>query len=280
MAEEKLLRDLIQSQSGTYSKRLQEIANLAMERPTDFALERISYLADIIRAQPSAFVRFAKNFGYKGFSEFQAAFRAQYLGKPVSYRERIRRNNRNTAGDPPGQLEDLFAEVMHDNIASFERLAARFPLENLAEAVNILSRAKSVYIVAQRRSFPIATYLAYSLSRIERPVHLIDNVGGLSTMQHQAMKPEDVLVAVSFYPYAPVTSNIARSALEKNIPIVAISDSTESGVAKIARTVLKVHDPEMSGMRALTSSMAVAFALVMGIARQTQTEHSPLQFAE
>jgi DNA-binding MurR/RpiR family transcriptional regulator len=84
------LRAAISEHYPTLSKRLQQIAQFALEHPNEMALETIAVIAGRAGTQPSAMIRFAKAFGYKGFSEMQRVFRSRLMERAPSYSERQR----------------------------------------------------------------------------------------------------------------------------------------------------------------------------------------------
>ena len=61
--------------------------------------------------------------------------------------------------------------------------------EQLGQAVELLAKARQVYVVAQRRSFPVAAYLAYALPHSEKPTHLLDGLGGMLDEQVRSIQP-------------------------------------------------------------------------------------------
>ena len=60
--------------------------------------------------------------------------------------------------------------------------------------MEILSGAEEIYLIAQRRAFPVVFYLAYALSRMERRCRLVDGVGGLLGQQIGLATPRDAIV--------------------------------------------------------------------------------------
>jgi len=51
------------------SKRLQQIASYALDNPSEVALETIASVAERADVQPSSLIRFAKVFGFPGYSD-------------------------------------------------------------------------------------------------------------------------------------------------------------------------------------------------------------------
>jgi hypothetical protein len=69
----------------------------------------------------------------------------------------------------------------------------------------LIDKAETVYVVGFRRSFPVASYLAYSLQQLNKRTLFIDGVAGLTKQQVQTIGPKDLLIAVSYHPYAEET---------------------------------------------------------------------------
>ena len=78
---------------GQLSRQLKLIGTYIEQHRDHVGLERIQDIADHCGVQPSAVVRFAKHFGFSGFSEMQALFRAgiaTQIAPSRSYQNRIR----------------------------------------------------------------------------------------------------------------------------------------------------------------------------------------------
>ena len=88
----------------------------------------------------------------------------------------------------------------------------------------MLSRARLIHVVAQRRAFPVASYLTYLLSELDRPACLLDGAGGMLPQQERVITPGDVMVAISFQPYAPEVAGLAERVRAGGIPLIGITD--------------------------------------------------------
>ncbi|MEC7466540.1 MAG: hypothetical protein VYE57_03900, partial [SAR324 cluster bacterium] len=72
------------------SPRLQHLLSFAISHPQEMALETISEIAQKAQAPPSSLVRFAKHFGFQGFSSMQKVFRSGLVSSISNYRQRTR----------------------------------------------------------------------------------------------------------------------------------------------------------------------------------------------
>ena len=89
---EQFLQHLTQEYDGL-SNRLKVIARHVETHRDQLGLEGIQSLAEACGVQPSAVVRFAKHFGFSGFSEMQRLFReglAQQIAPGRAYNLRLR----------------------------------------------------------------------------------------------------------------------------------------------------------------------------------------------
>src|SRR3954447_16229434 len=75
------------------SKRLQQIASHALDNPSELALETIAAVAQRAGVQPSSLIRFAKVFGFSGYSDMQRVFRLRLTDAMPDYKERLKSLN-------------------------------------------------------------------------------------------------------------------------------------------------------------------------------------------
>ena len=199
------LKDTISHTYPGMSKQLQRIARFALERPNDLALGTVAAVAEATAVQPSAMIRFANALGYGGFSEMQQVFRGHLVDRverSASYRERIeqiRSRQSNGAAAPAGVLHQLVGDAAGELAHLEENIGAA----DLKAAVKLIAGAKRIHVLAQRRAYPVASYLAYALNQMELFTHLIDGSGGMLRESLRSVARDDVLVVASFRNYSP-----------------------------------------------------------------------------
>lgn len=261
------LRSEIVARYESLSKRLQQIGRYILDEPNDIALETLAVISARCGVQPSAIVRFAKTFGFDGASQMQKLFRDGLITASASlgYSERVRQLAETTSakGAEPGKL---LAEFVEGNTLALNGLLQTVSGDNMARAVAAVVQARTVFLAGFRRSFPVASYLAYSLLQAGKPAVFVDGVGGLALRQVQAMDRDDLLIAVSFQPYAEEAIGVVEAAAARGGRVLAISDSLVSPIAKPANLVLQVRESEVRKFRSLSASMCLAQALVINYA--------------
>ena len=256
------LKDAIARAYPALSKQLQRIARFALEKPHDLALGTVAAVAEQTEVQPSAMIRFANALGYRGFSDMQQVFRGHLMERSASYRERIdhlRRRQVNGQRTPAGVLHQLVS----DSAAELGQLEERIREADLTAAVKLVAAADRIHVLAQRRAFPVAGYLAYALAQLELRTHLLDGAGGMLRENLRAIGGGDVLLVASFRNYSPEVVEAAQSCSARGVPVIAITDGPFSPLVEPARVCFELADDSSHPFRALVGPLCLAQALVM-----------------
>lgn len=259
-------RALLLERYDGLSKRLQQIARYVLDEPNELALETLAVIASRSGVQPSAIVRFAQSFGFTGATQMQRLFRDGLLSgnAALGYSERVRRFNEETSRTAAG--DGLLGEFVEGNILALQNLGQTVGEDEMRRAVALIADADTVHVVGFRRSFPVSSYLAYSLQQVGKKVMFIDGVAGLARQQVTTIGAGDLLIAVSYQPYAEETVELVDIAIERGAKVLSISDSRVSPIAKDATLVLQVRESEVRSFRSLATSICLAQALVIGFA--------------
>jgi len=268
------LQNAITERYDSFSKRLRQVAQYLMDHPSEIAFGTVTVIAKDAQVHPSTLVRFANALGYSGFTEMQSLFQQKLLQDSPSYTERIR-IARETLGDPGTQSpSQLLGEFTHADTMALQALESHIPAADLDQAIDILAGADATHIIGVRRSFVPAAYFAYALRHIDRRAHLLDNVGGMIREQASTIGSNDVLLAISFRPYATETDETVRIAVERGVPIVVITDSKLSPLARLATVAFTLPDSEVHGFRSLTPTLCLAQSLAIGLAYRLDKNRS------
>jgi DNA-binding MurR/RpiR family transcriptional regulator len=178
----------------------------------------------------------------------------------------VRQFARSVDGKRVGDPAQVLAEFVEGNVLALQHLGDGLDAKHLAAAVKLIGEADTVYVAGFRRSFPVAAYLAYSLHQVDKKTVFIDSVGGLTRQQIHAIARNDLLIAVSYHPYAEEAVDLIAAATAQRCRVLSISDSLVSPVAKPATLVLQVREAEIRNFRSLSASMCLAQALVISYA--------------
>jgi DNA-binding MurR/RpiR family transcriptional regulator len=247
-------------------KRLNQIAAFVLDHPDDVAFGTVASIAEQANVQPSTLVRFSQSMGYQGFSELQEVFRARLRDRVLNYEERIAQLRQHALSASKANV--LFQGFSDAAQKSLDDLRTRLDPEFLDRAVERLAKAETIYLIGLRRSFPVTSYMAYAFGKLGVRHVLIDSIGGLAPETLGFASPRDVVLAVSFTPYASETVNLTTLAANRGIPIIAMTDSAFSPLAQRAELWFEVVEANFEGFRSLSASLALAMTLTVAIAEK------------
>lgn len=261
-----ILRGRIVDAQDTLPKRLAEAASYVLANPDEIALGTTASVAKAAQVQPSTLVRLARHLGYDGFTDLQSVFRERLMARASSYEERLGRLE-------SGSSVDTFdGTVMHGFIKaareSVEELSVQVADADFAKAVTLLARARTIYLIARRRSYPLSAHLSYAFGKLGIRSLMVSSSNGIDEEIVDMAQTDDAAFICSFAPYASDTVKLANRLHEKRVPIVSITDSPLSPLAPISKVWLEIAENDYAGFRSIAASIAIASALPVAIAER------------
>ena len=169
------LRNELVERYSILSRRLQQITRYAMSHPNEMGMETNAVIAENSEVPPSSLIRFAKSFGFSGFSEMQKVFQQGLVSRMNEYQKRVQNLNLEMSQLKEGDKSNL-GNFIQGGIQALQSLRKTVTDEEIEKAASIMIKSDVVHIAAQRRSFPIGTYLTYALSHLGVPNMLLDSV--------------------------------------------------------------------------------------------------------
>jgi DNA-binding MurR/RpiR family transcriptional regulator len=261
--EFRALRDLIIETREKLPKRLAQVAAYAIEFPDEMTFGTVASIAEQAAVQPSTLVRFAQALGYRGFSELQAVFQERLRDRPNNYDERLRSLDARSANLPTSAaLIDGFSRVA---LRSVERLRERIDPDTLDRAAQVLADAETIYLIAQRRSFPITAYMAYAFGKLGIKTVLVGSSVGIDRETLTFATPRDAAFAVSFTPYASATVDYTQQVMRLGTPVVVVTDSPFSPLVSDSAIWFEVVETDFEGFRSMAATMTLAMALTVAV---------------
>ena len=266
---EDLIR-LIHARYDTMSKGYQRIALYLTQNPNDVAVHSVNALAGRCGVHASNFVRFAQALGYTGFKDLQALFQRRLSTAAPGFEARVKALEGELGAREDHSEYGFLRDLVVRDVASLEGLLADITPDQLVRATDLLEGADVIYLLGQLRSAPVVELLRYVLTMLGKRCVLLDPSGGLATHMARTLGPKDLLVAISFRFYATEVVNIVEQVGARGIPIIAISDSTLSPLAKSAKVLFAVPEHEYTFSRSLAAPMCLAQALTIALAARLQ----------
>jgi len=271
---EELIR-IVHDQYGGMSKAHQQIALFITQNPNDVAVKPLNAIAETCGIHASSFVRFAQSLGYDGFKEMQSLFQKRLSTAAPGFEARVKALESELSAHGQQGSKGFLHELVLKDIASLQELLTDIDAASLDAAVNILEKADTIYLIGQLRSGPIVEFLRYVLTMLGKRAVLLDAGGGLATHMAKTIRRNDALLAVAFRFYANEVVNIVEQVGERQVPVIAITDSTLSPLAKNAAALFSVPERQYSFSRSLAAPMCLAQALTLALASKLQRANDP-----
>ena len=247
----------------TMPDQMRSAATFVIENPKEVALLSMRDLARQAGVPAATMTRLAQRLGYTGYEELRAVFADDLRREPLSFSSRTQGmlTRRQEVGE-----KRLACDVASAIAEAVVGLTESRMLERLGAAADLICRAERVYCCGARSSFPVAFLFGYLQSYLWDRACLLDGAGGTGSDPLLRAGPDDVLLAVSFEPYARTTLDIVRRAASAGVGVVAITDKELGGIGCHADVAILVSNSSPSFFDTMTPAFAAAEVLAAMVA--------------
>ena len=258
----------IRKRYDTLSKRLKQVAQYILDNGNSVVFDTVSVIAERVNVPPSTLIRFANAFGFSGFNEIKQIYRQGLMEGTVSYTERVQlfRQIEPDLNGVENQADSVLKVFCQGNTQALQQLATQVNAEQLELATELLDSAKRIFIIGLKRSFSVACYLNYALHHLDYDVFLIDGLGGMFDEQLSRINAGDVVVAISFSPYANETLNVLTATAKPDVKHIAITDSQLSPLLTFSDVSFIIKEAQVSGFRSQCATMTLVQSLAVALA--------------
>jgi DNA-binding MurR/RpiR family transcriptional regulator len=257
------LRDALVARKKTLPKRLAQVAAFTLANPDEVAFGTAASIAEQAHVQPSALIRFAQALGYQGFSDLQTIFRDRLRERVPTYEERLQALRTAPEAARAAALFEGFAEAAERSIRA---VRSQVDPAQIEKAVGLLAAAETIYLVGQRRSFPVTSYMSYALGKLGVRNVLIGSAAGIDNETASFATSRDAAVAVSFTPYASTAVALAKNIAAKGAAMVVITDSPFSPIVPDRGIWFEIVEADCQGFRPMSATMVLAMTLAVAVA--------------
>jgi DNA-binding MurR/RpiR family transcriptional regulator len=220
-------------------------------------LSNVSDLADAVGVSKATVVRFAKSLGYKGFPEFKRDIQGE-MRRKLRAASRMEQTFAELGND-----ENIFAKLIKRDIELLQETLQAASAPDFHKAVEIIWRARKVFIIGLNASMALAYLLHFRLVRVKKEAHWIFLTGGTSLLEQLAfIERQDVLIAIDFVNVPREVQTALHHAKKVGAPILGITDFPSSAIAKAADVCLYAK----RGLHSTVNSLTPAFSLVNALA--------------
>lgn len=224
-------------------------------------------IAERVDVSESTVVRFATALGYSGYPEMQKALQVLIKNKLTAV-QRI-----GLQDDVVNDNLKLHKKILKSEMNNLRYLFEHFDMEALDKATELILNANRVYVLGLRTSSTLSNYLGFYLDVILNNVKVLNN-SGVNSLYEEIIriKDNDLLIVISYPRYSKTTIDAAKFVKDRNTKIVAITDTEESPVYKLADVSLLAISNIVSFVDSLVVPMTVINNLIINISLREKEE--------
>jgi DNA-binding MurR/RpiR family transcriptional regulator len=192
-------------------------------------------IATQLDISPSSVVRLSKKLGCDSFAAFRRELQLEVAGLDQSVTKLVPHERISRCENVPDGT--LLAAYMENTIAQLQSGAAPENDKKIAEAADLITKAKRVFIVGFRSCWGYAAAMGVMFSCVRPGVYAVGNNGPLVDALVDLTR-SDVMIAISFARYSSDTAFAAQMARAAGCKIIAMTDSYAAPIARGAAKVI------------------------------------------
>lgn len=255
----------IKEKFNTLSKGQKLIAEYIIDNYDKAAFMTAVSIGDIVGVSESTVVRFATTLGYEGYKDLRNELHELIKTKLTTVQ-------RLSMTDKYSTKESALKKVMEKDVENIEKTIEEIDYQEFENAIDIILKAKHVYILGLRSSSFLAGYLGFYLNFLVKDSNVI--IAGPNDVFEQLLKveSEDVIIAISYPRYSKRTLEAIDFAKEKSCKIISITDSLTSPAANESHISLIASSDMLSFVDSLVAPMSLINALIVSIGMEKNIE--------
>ena len=248
------------------SKGKKNIAGYICDHYEQAVFMTAAELGKIVGMSESTVVRFAMSLGYEGYPEFQKAL-ASWVGDKFGSVEKVgRRFGKSSEGE-------ILQAILTSDISNIQHTINNIDVAAFKTAVDIILKARTVYIVGLRSCEPLADFLHFYLNMI-RGNNVLIRTTSVSEMFEQMIRigDRDCIIGISFPRYSMRTLKCMEFANDRNAKVITITDSVHSPMNLYSSCNILAKSEMASIVDSLVAPLSVINALVVALCMRRPNE--------
>lgn len=241
---------------ATLSSAEKKLADIVLQNQAYLLNYSATELAEMAGTSKSSAARFFRRLGCKDFDDFREQIKEeQTKGSPLS---RITKNKKNDQNE--------FSLHVSRDMTRLEAFSSSLSTETIDKTLNLINKAKNIWIVGYRHSHVTAKYLHALLSQIRPHIRLLQDSAGQDAEMISSIEPQDILIAIDFKRRSKRLKYIVPACHTLGAKIIIMSDTQASDLTAYAETVLCCSGNDVD--ESLFNSYVCAISLVNFLATE------------
>lgn len=252
------------------SPSFQKMARFVLKEPSKLALYPAREIARDAGVSTSTVVRFSSLLGFESYHAFKNTFREALSSTGAArYGLDARQLLKSSGSDGVGQL---WSQTTENLVRRLVDTCNSVQPQELRRAARSLRGAKRVGILGFSGMYPAAFYLRYVLSYVLNDVRLFDDRISTYLEDLPGFDRRDAVLIISFEPYSKDAVAVAQYCGKQRIPLIAVTDTAVSPVARAARQALIVPTSSTVFYQTLVPTLALFEGLIAHVVSEVGEE--------
>lgn len=251
---------------GSLSKGQKILATYITDNYDKAVFLTAAKMGQVVGVSESTVVRFATHLGYKGYPEFQKAL------------EEMVRNKLNSIQRMEVTYGRISQSHILETVLQSDQEKIKDTLEHIDEhafelAVDIIIKAKHIYIVGIRSCAPLAAFMAFYFNLMFENVTLLQTNNSSELFEQMVrISKDDVIIGISFPRYSMRTLKAMEFANNRNAKVITLTDSVHSPMNLYSSCNLIARSDMASIVDSLVAPLSVINALIVALCMKKQGE--------
>lgn len=215
---------LIKSKYNNLSNKQKTIADYMLQNEAEISFKSLKDISDEIGVTEVTIINFCKSLGLNSFSDLKQKYQ-DLIVKKVSPTQKLFENiNKET------MKNDLFVKIIDLQLKNHQITMSNLKEEELEEAVELINKAKKVYIYGEGLSIFISNYFKNRLENLGIEVEVVDlrNLNTYLFIKTFKFSKEDLYIAITYPKYSKIVLKFSEYLKNKGYNIIGLTDKKTS----------------------------------------------------
>ncbi|WP_459129556.1 MurR/RpiR family transcriptional regulator [Guggenheimella bovis] len=220
------IKETMKERYPTMTSSEKKIYRLIAENATSFALQPIAKVKEKLGVSASTLVRFAKNLGFEGYSDFRRTLQEEEIlqSSPTKRMQELMSSQHEISG----------SEMAIQECEFIQQMISKLDQKEFNEFISDILQRQCCYVAGWRESAFLAEILSDRLKLAGVNVNLLYRRHAEFAEGLFSSKENDLLIIIDYFPYSSSILQAARYASEKGLKIVLITDQQKKEFEEIA----------------------------------------------
>lgn len=231
MSEVNILKKIIEKKDSL-SKKQKQFCEFILDNYQNIEIYSINTMAEKSGVGTTTILRTINNFDYDSLNDFKLDIHKVRIESHAPTWWQFDEDKNNENGD--NKIRSVW-----NNINMLHRYSLDENLElSISDATKLMEQSTRINIFGLRTSRSVAIYLENSINQFYPKCNQLSYEPHFVFDRLYHMDSEEVIVIIALSQYTQLTYEVAQYAVEKNIPIILITDNKKNTLIPLAKIVM------------------------------------------